>query len=305
MKIWITGHTGMVGKALQNLIKKTDNDIIFRSRKELDLTDFLAVKHFLENNHCDWIFITAGKVGGIQDNINYPLDYFYENFMINNNILRAASEKKIKKVMILGSSCMYPKDSKQPISENTLLSGKIEKTNEGYGLAKLMSVKLAELYHIQKNCNFISVVPSAIYGPNDCFDVNRNHVIPALIKKIHLASLNNKKKVFVWGSGDALREFIFVDDLVDGLNFLMHNYNSSEPINIGSGFEIKIRDLVQEISKIIGFNGQIVFDKSKPEGVLRKCLDSSKIFKMGWKPKISFTDGLKKTIESYINSIKI
>lgn len=299
MKIWIAGHMGMVGSALTLLLKKKYEVVYTKSRKELDLTNLLEVRKFLGSIDCDWIFIVAGKVGGIEANMKFPLDFLYENLMINNNILRAAFEENIKKVLVLGSSCMYPKNSPQPIKETEILSGPVEKTNEGYALSKILSTKLAEFYSHQFSTNFISVIPSATFGPNDNFSSSLNHVIPSLVKKFHNAKLKKTDHVEIWGSGNALREFLFVEDLVKGLIFLMENYNDSDPINIGSGEEISIRDLSHELSKIIGYEGKIVFNTLKPEGVQRKLLDSSRIKKMGWKPQVKIRKGLEMTYESF------
>ena len=299
MKIWVAGHKGMVGKSLTAILKKQYKTVHTKSRKELDLTDLSAVRNFLSSTKFDWIFITAGKVGGIEANINFPLDFLYENLMINNNILRASYEMKIKKVLVLGSSCMYPKNASQPIKENSILTGSVEPTNEGYAISKIVSTRLAKFYCEQFNSNFISVIPSATFGPNDNFSDSLNHVIPALIKKFHNAKVNKKNSVEVWGSGKALREFLFVEDLAEGLIFLMKNYSDPSPINLGSGEEITIQELSYEISKTIGYSGKIVFNISKPEGVKRKLLDSSKIKKMGWRPKFNLSQGLQITYEKF------
>ena len=299
MRIWITGHLGMVGSALTKILSKKNNILYFKTREELDLTKINDVRSYLSRIECDWIFVAAGKVGGILENSKNPLDFFYDNFMINNNILRVAYEKKIKKVMVLGSSCMYPINIKQPYQENSLFNGKVEQTNEGYGLSKLMTVKLAEFYNIQHKCNFISVIPCATYGPNDSFIDEKNHVIPALIKKFFDARVNNKPFVKVWGTGEAYREFLFVDDLAEGLVFLMNNYNDPKPINIGSSHEIQIKTLAIEIADLIGFKGDIIFDSNMPEGVMRKYLDSSRLQRMGWKAKTDSKTGLMRTIENF------
>ena len=299
MKIWVAGHKGMVGSSLTTILKKQYKTVYTNSRKELDLTDLNAVRNFLSSTKLDWIFITAGKVGGIEANINYPLDFLYENLMINNNILRASYEMKIKKVLVLGSSCMYPKNASQPIKENSILTGSVEPTNEGYAISKIVSTRLAKYYCKQFNSNFISVIPSATFGPNDNFNNSLNHVIPALIKKFHNAKVNKKKSAEVWGSGKALREFLFVEDLAEGLIFLMKNYNDPSPINLGSGEEITIQELSYEISKIIGYSGKIVFNISKPEGVKRKLLDSSRIKKMGWRPNFNIRQGLQVTYKKF------
>ena len=299
MRIWITGHLGMIGSALTKVLSTKSNILYLKTREELDLMKINDIRSYLSEVKCDWIFVAAGKVGGILENSKNPLDFFYDNFMINNNILRVACEKKIKKVMVLGSSCMYPINTEQPHKENSLFNGKVEQTNEGYGLSKLMTVKLAEFYNIQHKCNFISVIPCASYGPNDSFVDGKNHVIPALIKKFFDAKVNNKPYVKVWGSGEALREFLFVDDLAEGLVFLMNNYNDQKPINIGSGHEIKIKNLALEISNLIGFKGDLIFDSKKPEGVSRKYLDSSRLESMGWKAKTDIKTGLIRTIEHF------
>ena len=304
-KVWITGINGMVGQALKRSISKSKSyNILESSRKDFDQTNQYETTKWLKKNNPDTIIITSALVGGIQINSKYPLDFLYQNSMIALNIINSANEINCQRLVFLGASCMYPKNSKQPFKESTILDGKVEKTNEGYGIAKILGTKLVEFMNIQHDRKYISIIPAASYGPNDCYDEKINHVIPALIQKFHNAKVNKNKYVEVWGTGNARREFLHVDDMASGIVFLLENYYGNSPINLGTGEEISIKELAKLVAKVINFKGKISFDKSKPDGIPRKILNSKKIQSLGWKPSISLIDGLKKTYKIYLDNIK-
>tara|TARA_A100001011_G_scaffold347056_1_gene383863 strand:+ start:4239 stop:5171 length:933 start_codon:yes stop_codon:yes gene_type:complete len=304
-KVWITGINGMVGQALKRSISKSKSyNILESSRKDFDQTNQYETTKWLKKNNPDTIIITSALVGGIQINSKYPLDFLYQNSMIALNIINSANEINCQRLVFLGASCMYPKNSKQPFKESTILDGKVEKTNEGYGIAKILGTKLVEFMNIQHDRKYISIIPAASYGPNDCYDEKINHVIPALIQKFHNAKVNKNKYVEVWGTGNARREFLHVDDMASGIVFLLENYYENSPINLGTGEEISIKELAKLVAKVINFKGKISFDKSKPDGIPRKILNSKKIQSLGWKPSISLIDGLKKTYKIYLDNIK-
>lgn len=304
-KVWITGINGMVGQALKRSISKSKSyNILESSRKDFDQTNQYETTKWLKKNNPDTIIITSALVGGIQINSKYPLDFLYQNSMIALNIINSANEINCQRLVFLGASCMYPKNSKQPFKESTILDGKVEKTNEGYGIAKILGTKLVEFMNIQHDRKYISIIPAASYGPNDCYDEKINHVIPALIQKFHNAKVNKNKYVEVWGTGNARREFLHVDDMASGIVFLLENYYENSPINLGTGEEISIKELAKLVAKVTNFKGKISFDKSKPDGIPRKILNSKKIQSLGWKPSISLIDGLKKTYKIYLDNIK-
>ncbi len=304
-KVWITGIKGMVGQALKRSISKSKSyNILESSRKDFDQTNQYETTKWLKKNNPDTIIITSALVGGIQINSKYPLDFLYQNSMIALNIINSANEINCQRLVFLGASCMYPKNSKQPFKESTILDGKVEKTNEGYGIAKILGTKLVEFMNIQHDRKYISIIPAASYGPNDCYDEKINHVIPALIQKFHNAKVNKNKYVEVWGTGNARREFLHVDDMASGIVFLLENYYENSPINLGTGEEISIKELAKLVAKVTDFEGKISFDKSKPDGIPRKILNSKKIQSLGWKPSISLIDGLKKTYKIYLDNIK-
>lgn len=292
-KIFIAGHNGMVGSSiLRNLKSSGYKNILLRSRKELDLTDQNQVISFFKKEKPEYVFLSAAKVGGIMANKNFKADFIYQNLMIQSNIIHSSYLFGVKKLLFLGSSCIYPKNSSQPIKEEYLLSGFLEETNDSYAIAKISGIKMCQSYNQQYGTNFISVMPTNLYGIGDNYDTNNSHVLPALIRKIHDAKINNKKSVEIWGTGKPMREFLFSDDLSDALILLMINYNSSDPINVGVGEDIKISELVNIICDVIGYKGEILYDKSKPDGTMRKLLDISKIKKMGWVNKTSLKDGI-------------
>lgn len=292
-KIYVAGHNGMVGSAIVRKLKRDGfSNIIFRSSSELDLTNQQKVNEFFEEEKPDYVFLAAAKVGGIHANNVFRADFIYKNLMIECNVIHAAYNFSVKKLFFLGSSCIYPKMAPQPLKEEYLLSGYLEKTNEPYAIAKIAGVKLCEAYRSQYNCNFISAMPTNLYGPNDNYDLNNSHVLPALIRKFHEAKLNGDSSVVIWGSGTPKREFLHVDDLAEASLFLMENYDSSEIVNIGSGEDISILELAELVQSIVGFKGKIEMDSSKPDGTPRKLMDVTKIHSLGWKHKIGLKDGI-------------
>lgn len=302
-KIYVAGHEGMVGSILlQELKNRGYTNLIYKSFKNLDLRNQNDTQKFINEQKPEYIFLIAGKVGGIQANINHPAEYLYDNLMISANVIEAARINSVKKLLFLGSSCIYPRLCKQPMKEEYLLTGALEPTNEGYAIGKISGLKLCEYYNKQYGCNFISVIPPNLYGPGDNFKTDDSHVISGLIKKIHKAKEINSPSVLIWGTGKARREFLYNEDLVDGLIFLMENYNEQGHINIGSGQDISIKELVEMIKDVIGFKGDLIWDTSKPDGMPRKLMDSSRIIKMGWKPKLDLRTGLSKTYQWYIKN---
>jgi len=301
-KIFIAGHRGMVGSAItRKLTELGYTNLILRSSKELDLIRQSDVEEFFRTERPEYVFLAAAKVGGIHANNTYRADFIYNNLMIESNIINSSWKFGVKKLLFLGSSCIYPKLAKQPLKEKYLLSDYLEKTNEPYAIAKISGIKLCESYNIQYATNFISGMPTNLYGPNDNYDLNNSHVLPALINKFHDAKASSRSEVEVWGSGTPLREFLHVDDLADACYFLMKNYNQNEIVNIGSGKEITIKDLANLISEIVGFEGKIVFNTEKPDGTPRKLLDVSKLKKLGWSSKIPLEEGITSVYREYLN----
>lgn len=299
-KIYIAGHRGMVGSAiLRNLKKKGFSNFVLRTSAELDLRNQTAVAAFFASEKPEYVFLAAAKVGGIQANNVYRADFLYENLMIQNNVIHAAYENKVTKLMFLGSSCIYPKLAPQPLKEDYLLSGFLEDTNEPYAIAKIAGIKLCESYHRQYGCNFISVMPTNLYGPNDSYNLTNSHVLPALIRKFHEAKENKSPFVEMWGTGTPLREFLHADDLGDACVFLMQNYNGTQHVNIGTGTDLSIKDLALLIQKIVGYTGEIKHDLTKPDGTPRKLMDVSYLHNLGWKHSISLEDGVKSVYEDF------
>jgi GDP-L-fucose synthase len=289
-KIYVAGHTGMVGSAIvRELRKQGYTNIITRTHKELDLCRQSEVEAFFANEKPEYVFIAAAKVGGIRENIECPADLLYINLIINANIMKAAHTTGVKKLIVLGSSCIYPVDIGQPMTEKDFLSGKPEPTNEGYAIGKIAAIELCKMYKRQYKDPFISCMPTNIYGENDNFDLNASHVIPAMIRKFHEAKANKLEEIILWGT---LREFLYVDDLAAACVFLMNNYEDEEHINIGTGEEISIMDLAHVIKDIVGYTGTLYFDNTKPDGSLRKLLDSKKIHELGWKHKTNLLEGI-------------
>ena len=302
-KIYIAGHKGMVGSALlRNLEEKGYKNFLLKTSSELDLKKTQQVEEFFETEKPDYVFLAAAKVGGIQANNSYRADFLYDNLMIQNNIIHASFVNKVKKLLFLGSSCIYPKLAPQPLKEDYLLSGYLEDTNEPYAIAKIAGIKLCESYFRQHGCNFFSVMPTNLYGKNDNYDLNNSHVLPALIRKFHHAKENNLPFVEIWGSGSPLREFLNADDLSDACVFLMRNYNGHKHVNIGTGTDISIKDLALLIQKTTGYTGELKYDLSKPDGTPRKLLDVNLLNNLGWKHKISLEEGIRLVYEDYIKN---
>ncbi|MGP7817086.1 GDP-L-fucose synthase family protein [Niallia sp. 01092] len=305
-KIYVAGHKGLVGSAIvRNLKEKGYKHIIGKTRQELDLTKQAEVEQFFKDEKVDYVFLAAAKVGGIGSNNAYPADYIMDNLLMECNVIRSAFHNKVKKLMFLGSSCIYPKFCPQPIKEEYLLTGTLESTNEAYALAKIAGLKMCQFFNTQYGTNFVSVMPTNLYGPHDRFDPNHSHVIPAMITKMDAAKKLNKPVVELWGTGTPLREFLYVEDMAEACVYLMENYEGNEHINIGTGTDISIKDLAELIKKVIGYEGKIVFDPTKPDGTPRKLLDVSKLTNAGWKPKVDLEEGLRLTYEFYKNEEQI
>lgn len=284
----------MVGSAIVRKLRSQGySNFVFRTSKELNLTDQRAVADFFAKEKPEYVFLAAAKVGGIHANNTYRAEFLYENLMIQNNVIDSSYRNSVKKLMFLGSSCIYPKMAPQPLKEEYLLTGTLESTNEPYAIAKIAGIKLCDAYRSQYGCNYISVMPTNLYGPNDNYDLNNSHVLPALIRKFHTAKTENAPEVVVWGSGTPMREFLHVDDLADACCYLMLNYNEPGLVNIGSGTDISIKDLALLIKKITGYNGNLKWDSSKPDGTPRKLMDVSKLHGMGWKHKIELEEGIR------------
>jgi GDP-L-fucose synthase len=305
-KIFVAGHRGMVGSAIvRKLQAEGYNNLVLRTSAELDLRNQSAVEKFFSAKKPEYVFLAAAKVGGIMANNTYRADFLYENLMIESNVIHQSYLHKVKKLLFLGSSCIYPKLAPQPLKEEYLLSGYLEETNEPYAIAKIAGIKLCESYRRQYGCNFISAMPTNLYGPNDNYDLNSSHVIPALIRKFHEAKINNSPTVEVWGSGKPLREFMHVDDLADGCLFLMRNYSEEGFINIGTGSELTIDELAQLVKKVVGVDAETIFDTAKPDGTPRKLMDASKIRKLGWRHQISIELGIVDAIEDFETKIRL
>ena len=292
-KIFVAGHRGMVGSAICRALKKSGyTNIITASSEQLDLRNQTAVNEFFETIKPEFVFLAAAKVGGINANNIYRAEFIYDNLMIEANIIHAAYKNKVTKLMFLGSSCIYPKDAPQPLKEEYLLSGYLEYTNEPYAIAKIAGIKLCESYRLQYDCNFISAMPTNLYGPNDNYDLEKSHVLPALIRKIHTAKITNQASVEIWGTGKPYREFLHVDDLAEACLYLMLNYNEAQFLNIGTGIDVTIENLANLIKEIVGYSGNLVFNTEKPDGTFRKLMDVSRINQLGWKHKIELKEGI-------------
>ena len=300
-KIYIAGHRGMVGSAIyRKLIKEGYSSVITRTSAELDLRDQQAVADFFTTEKPDYVFLAAAKVGGIVANNTYRADFLYENLAIQNNVIHHSYLNGVKKLMFLGSSCIYPKLSPQPLKEEYLLTGLLEETNEPYAIAKIAGIKMCDAYRDQYGCNYISVMPTNLYGYNDNYHPQNSHVLPALIRKFHEAKTKGFPEVVVWGSGSPMREFLFADDLADACYFLMETYNENHLINIGTGVDLTIKDLALLIKKVIGFEGELTFDSTKPDGTPRKLMDVSKLHELGWNHKIELEEGIKLAYEDFL-----
>lgn len=297
-KIFVAGHRGMVGSAIVNdLLENGFTNIVCKTSSELNLIDQQAVAAFFEKEKPEYVFLAAAKVGGIIANNTYRAQFIYENMMIQNNVIHHSHVNNVKKLMFLGSSCIYPKLAPQPLKEEYLLTGLLEETNEPYAIAKIAGIKMCDAYRDQYGCNFISVMPTNLYGFNDNYDLQNSHVLPALLRKFHEAKINKQNHVEVWGTGEPLREFLHASDMANACVYLMQNYNEKGFVNIGTGNEISIKDLAYLIKGVVGFNGEIIFDKSKPNGTPRKLTDITKLTSLGWKYKIELEEGIRKVYQ--------
>ena len=304
-KVFIAGHRGMVGGAiLRKLNESGFTNIITKTHGELDIINQPAVDNFFEKEKPQYVFLAAAKVGGIYANNAYRYDFIYQNLMIAGNIIEASRKFGVKKLLNLGSSCIYPKFAEQPIKEDSLLTGELEQTNEPYAIAKIAAIKMCENSNRQYGTDFISAMPTNLYGIGDNYHPENSHVLPALIRRFHEAKSANAREVVVWGSGSPLREFLFADDVADACLFLMENYSGNRHVNVGSGKEITIKELAETIKRIVGFNGDLVWDKSKPDGTPRKLMDSSFLRNLGWQPKVDFEEGIKIAYGDFLSRIK-
>jgi GDP-L-fucose synthase len=297
-KIYVAGHRGMVGSAIVRFLQNAGyKNIVVRTSSELDLRDQKKVNDFFEQEKPNYVFLAAAKVGGIHANNTYRAEFLYDNLQLQNNVIHAAYKNNVTKLLFLGSSCIYPKMAPQPLKEDALLTGVLEPTNEPYAIAKISGIKMCEAYRDQYGCNFISAMPTNLYGPNDNYDLNNSHVLPALLRKFHEAKTANDSQVVVWGTGSPLREFLHVDDLAEACVYLMKNYNEKSFVNIGSGVDLSIKELALMIKDIVGFKGELIFDTTKPDGTPRKLMDVNKLKSLGWSYKIQLKDGIQKVYE--------
>lgn len=301
-RIFVAGHRGMVGSALVRRLEAENVEILTASRAEADLREAGAVRAFLEKQKPDAIILAAAKVGGILANDTYPAEFLRDNLVIEANVIHEAHSAGIDRLVFLGSSCIYPKFAPQPISEDSLLTGPLEPTNEWYAIAKIAGIKLCQAYRRQYGRHYISVMPCNLYGPNDNFNLATSHVLPALMRKFHEAKVTGRSEVVIWGTGTPLREFLHVDDLADGTIFLLNNYDGAEPVNCGAGSDLSIRDLAEKISRVVGFEGRLTFDTSMPDGTPRKLIDSSRLAALGWRPRISLDDGIADTYKWFVET---
>jgi len=301
-KIYVAGHRGMVGSAIvRELQNKGYHNIVTKTSKELDLRSQDAVRSFYETEKPQYVFVAAAKVGGIHANNVYRAEFLYDNLMIQNNLIHFAYESGVKKLLFLGSSCIYPKLAEQPLKEDYLLSGYLESTNEPYAIAKITGIKMCEAYRDQYGCNFISAMPTNLYGPNDNYHPENSHVLPALIRKFHEAKVSSKEEVEVWGDGTPMREFLYADDLANALVYLMENYNEKQFVNVGYGSDVTIKELAETVAKVVDFDGGMKYDRSKPNGTPRKLMDSSRLFSTGWKPRTNLEEGIRLAYQDFLN----
>jgi GDP-L-fucose synthase len=300
-KVYVAGHRGMVGSAIVRCLEKNGHsNIVSASSKELDLRQADQVNRFFEREQPEYVFLAAAKVGGILANNTYPVEFLYDNLMIQNNVIHAAYQNGVKKLLFLGSSCIYPKFAAQPIREDSLLTGALEPTNEAYAIAKIAGIKLCQAYHKQYGAHFISAMPTNMYGYGDNYHPQNSHVLPALLRRFHEAKVEGKPEVTIWGSGRPLREFMFSDDLADACYFLMTNYDQPDLINVGTGEEVSILELAAIIGEVTGYTGKIAFDSTKPDGTPRKLMDSSKLHQLGFRHKTSLREGIEKTYRDFL-----
>lgn len=305
-KIYIAGHRGMVGSAIHRRLKREGfQNFVFRTSAELDLRDQAAVREFFEDERPNYVFLAAAKVGGIVANNTYRAEFLYDNLMMQSNVIDAAYRVGVKKLMFLGSSCIYPKMAPQPLREEYLLTGPLEETNEPYAIAKIAGIKLCDAYRSQYGCNFISVMPTNLYGPNDNYDLQNSHVLPALIRKFHEAKVDGKPTVEVWGTGSPRREFLHADDLADACLFLMEHYNEPTLINIGTGEDVTIKELAELVQRTVGYEGEIVWNTDKPDGTPRKLMDVTKLHNLGWRHRTTLPDGVRAVYEAFAKAEEV
>jgi len=301
----VAGHRGLVGSAIVRRLQADGyNNLITRTSKELDLREQLAVRTFFAAEKPDYVILAAARVGGILANDTWPADFIYDNLMMEANVIHASYQNNVKKLLALGSTCIYPKMAAQPLKEEYLLSGPLEPTNEWYAVAKIAGIKLCQAFQRQHGCNFIAAMPTNLYGPGDNFDLEKSHVLPAMIRKFHEAKLDQSRSVTLWGTGKALREFLYVDDLADACVFLLQEYGDPEIVNIGVGDDLKIADLADMVRDVVGFEGEIVYDASKPDGTPRKLVDTTKINTLGWQAKTGLRDGIENTYRWFLDNVE-
>lgn len=302
-RIYVAGHRGMVGSAIKKKLEALGySNIMVRTRNQLDLTDFSKVLRFMKKEKPEYVFIAAAKVGGIIANRDYPADFFYQNMSIELNLIHAAYLAGVRKLLFMGSTCIYPRLAAQPLKEEYLMAGPLEPTNEAYGISKIAGIKMCQFYDAQYKTNYISVMPTNVYGPNDNFDLEGSHVIPAMIRKFHGAKTRGDKEVTLWGTGKPKREFIYVDDLADALVFLMNTYDRPDLINIGIGNDYEIKEIAEKVAKVVGYEQTVVYDTSKPDGTPRKLVDTSMLDALGWQPLVSLEEGLKVTYKWFLKN---
>lgn len=300
-KIFVAGHRGLVGSAIVRFLMNNGfENIVTRSHKELDLTDQVATEKFFEKENPEYVFLAAAKVGGIHANNTYPAEFIYVNMQLQNNVIHASYKYRVKKLLFLGSSCIYPKFAQQPMNESELLTGTLEETNKPYAIAKIAGIVACESYRRQYGCNFISVMPTNLYGQNDNYHPENSHVLPALIRRFHEAKIAGAKEVVVWGTGTPKREFLYADDLASACVYLMDSYNDSDIVNIGTGEEVSIRELAETVKEVVGFTGDLTFDSTKPDGTPRKLLDCSKLHSLGWKHQTRLADGIDEAYKDFL-----
>ena len=305
-KIYISGHAGLVGSAIKRKLEAEGYmNLVFKSHSELDLTRQKETEDFFMKEKPDYVFNAAARVGGISENINFPADFILENLQIQTNIINSAYKSGVKKLMFIGSNCIYPRECKQPMKEEYFLTGKLEPTNEAFAAAKIAGIEMCQAYNKQHNTNFISVIPASLFGENDDYDAMNSHFVPALIRKFHEAKKNNAKEVVLWGSVNPRRELMYADDFADAALFLMNNYDSSEPINVGDGEDRSIKEIAERIKRIVRFEGEIAFDASMPDGMMQKLLDSSKINSLGWKARTGIEEGIRNTYGWFVENCKV
>ena len=305
-KIYVAGHRGMVGSAIVRALQKNGyTNLVLKTSKELDLRSQQAVSDFFATERPAYVFLAAAKVGGIVANNTYRADFLYENLAIQNNVIHAAYVNQVTKLMFLGSSCIYPKLAPQPLKESYLLTGLLEPTNEPYAIAKIAGIKMCEAYRAQYGCNFISVMPTNLYGPNDNYDLQNSHVLPAMIRKFHEAKESGDQSMELWGTGSPMREFLYADDLAEACLFLMETYNESELVNIGTGVDVTIKELAETVQEIVGFTGEIKWDTNRPDGTPRKLMDVSKLHGLGWKHHIELSQGIQLAYQDFLANVTI